>query len=236
MNIKSFLLPFLLGVILANTSLPSSAQKNEHFWELYLCSDFIYQSYDENTILSATPTIVHKRTSIGIIETLGLGAQYGVITQKNLIASIGSAIKYTSAEMGLGISYSSDLGWIRVASEDLLMLQLGIPISVYYHNDRPERKFSLRPGLSFEPNILLYHKSSLRVHHPNFYQVADPESSPRHFTGVFSVNFKGAYVIDNNDELFCELRIHNTQILLKEELTEHSLLPVGMMIILGYKF
>jgi hypothetical protein len=234
MNKSRLFPPFVLCALLLIISTNSFAQKNKHFWELYLLSDYIYQSYYENDIISGDP-IVSKETSLGIINSLGLGAQLGIIPQKSLIVYFGGTIKYTSAEMWLGKKSSSNLDWIGIVSEDLMMLHLGIPISIYYHNHKREGKFRLRPGFSIEPNILLHHKSELKAPKENLSQVANPESIPRRINGQFSINLKGAYALENYDEIFCEFRIHNTQKLLKEELTRNSL-PMGIMIILGYKF
>lgn len=228
-NIKCMLASVLIAI-----SITVIAQEKDISLELNLLVDYTFQSYYENDITNSIP-IIEKSTSIGIIKSYGLGVQGSFYQRKNFAFYVGSGFKYTSMELWYNKHLSSDLDWLNIASENFVLLHCYIPISIYYKPLRNNR-LQFQPGVSFEPNLLLFQKSALTViNSDKMSQVLDPESTPSRFYGLVSANLRCSYVYRNIHEVFVDFHVHNAQKYFTEEQSFHSI-PVGIMINLGYKF
>jgi len=209
-------------------------QESRTSFEIFLLSDFSLQSHTENDLTNSYP-LIEKDTRNGFDLTYGFGSQFVFELNSYLSIQCGLGFKYTSLDFWFNNPISSQSKWYFFAKEEVTLTHLLAPISLYFQSHR-NSKFRVRPGISIEPNMLIHYSSSLTTRDDDLLSlVYEPEGTPNKAFGLFSVDLKCSYVFKNSSEVFSILKIHNHPKFFKEDPGITSL-PIGFMIILGYKF
>ncbi len=202
--------------------------------EFFLLSDFSSQSYCENDLTHRYP-FVQKTTVNGIDITYGLGSQYVYAFNAYLTFQCGLGCKYTYLDFWFNSPTSSDSRWYSFAEEETSLIHLFTPVSLYFQILR-NRRLRIRPGISIEPNFLIYHTNSLTAydnHHLSL--ISEPEGAANKVFGIYSADLKLSYEFSDRREMFTTLKLHNIPKYFNEGLGITSS-NLGLMLIIGYSF
>ncbi len=212
---------------------PLYAQERGFSIEVFVLTDITTQAYEEEA--AGLFPYLDKNSNDDFVKSFGVGGQVAFNLSPRFIFQAGTGMKYTSMEFWFQRMWSSDSKWYNLAVEDVQQIHLFVPLSIYIQSVR-EKRFRIRPGLSLEPNLLLYNKGSITILNEDIISnLAEPEGSPRRLLGIASFNLKFSYGFQDNREVYTELKIHNTPRFFNEEFGLMAL-PIGAMCCLGYRF
>lgn len=209
-------------------------QESRTSFEIFLLSDFSSQSYAEYDQTHSYPW-VEKITVNGTDVSFGLGSQLVYDLNSYLAIQCGLGFKYTSLDFWFIIPTSSDSRWYFFAEEETSLIHLFTPVSLYFQTLR-NRRFRIRPGISFEPNYLIYRNNSLTAYENELFSlISEPEGTPNKLFGIYAADLKCSYEFNNSSEIFITFKLHNIPKYFNEDLGMTSS-NLGLMVNIGYKF